>query len=165
MEDSVPDVEDMCADLMADVELLTERVKAEGRNFNPHIEQIYYGQIAQTSGQAKASVIRGRKTFLQLLLEAPAPRVAPPSPALVAAPSAASKFAPSTALVVKAENVTLKTRNKQRQQAPSQWCERYAALNILQSQYKQNQGDDARSQTTTAFNETNKKHYIWINHK
>ena len=56
-----------------------------------------------------------------------------------------------------------KNRNKQRQQAPSQQCERYAALNILQSQYKQNQDDDARSQTTTAFNETNKKHYIWIN--
>ena len=31
MEDSVPDVEDLCAELMVEVELLTERVKAEGR--------------------------------------------------------------------------------------------------------------------------------------
>ena len=90
MEDSVPDAEDLCADLMADVELLTERVKAEGCNFNPNIEQIYYGQLAQTSGQAQVSVIRGRMRFLQRLLDAPAPRVAPPSPALALdAPSAA----------------------------------------------------------------------------
>ncbi len=90
MEDSVPDVEDLCADLMANVELLTERVKAEGCNFNPNIEQIYYGQLAQTSGQAKVSVIRGRMKFLQRLLVAPASRVEPTSPALaLAAPLAA----------------------------------------------------------------------------
>jgi hypothetical protein len=90
MEDSVPDVEDMCADLMADVELITERVKAEGCNFNPAISQIYYERLAQSSGQAQVSVIRGRMKFLQKLLDAPASRVAPPSPALaLAAPSAA----------------------------------------------------------------------------
>jgi hypothetical protein len=105
MEDSVPDVEDLCADLMADVELLTERVKAEGCNFNPAIEQIYYGQLAQTSGQAKVSVIRGRMKFLQRLLVAAASRVAPPSPALaLAAPLAASKIAPTTTSAVKAES-------------------------------------------------------------
>ena len=103
MEDSVPDVEELCAHMMAEVELLTERVQAEGRNLNPIISQMYYGRLAQSSGQAQVSVIRGRKTFLQLLLDAPAPRVAPPSPALaLAAPSATSKIAPTTTSAVKA---------------------------------------------------------------
>jgi hypothetical protein len=90
MEDSVPDVEDMCAELMVEVELLTERVKAEGRNFNTNIEQIYYQRLAISSGQGQVSVIRARIKFLRMLLDAPAPRVAPPPPALaLAAPLAA----------------------------------------------------------------------------
>ena len=106
MEDSVPDVEELCANLMADEALLTERVKAEGCNFNPAIEQIYYQRLAQSSGQAQVSVIRGRMKFLQRLLVAAASRVAPPSPALaLTAPLAASKIAPTTATsAVKAES-------------------------------------------------------------
>ncbi len=57
MEDSVPDVENLFAHLMAEVELLSQRVKDEVCVFNPNIEKIYYGQIAQSSGQAKVSVI------------------------------------------------------------------------------------------------------------
>ncbi len=100
MEDSVPDVEDLCAELMAEVELLTEQVKAEGRNFNPSIEQIYYQRLAQSSGQAQVSVIRARMKFNRMLLDAPAPRVARPSPTLALA---APQFAPSTTSAVKAE--------------------------------------------------------------
>ena len=90
MEDSVPDVEDLCADLMAEVELLTRRAKAEIYDLNPTITEMYYQRLAQSSGQAQVSVIRSRMRFLQRLLDAPAPRVAPPSPALALdAPSAA----------------------------------------------------------------------------
>jgi hypothetical protein len=90
MEDSVPDLEDLCAYLMADVELFTQWVKDEGRVFNPHIENIYYQRLAQSSGQASVSVIQGRIKFLQRLLDAPASRVAPPlSDLALAAPSAA----------------------------------------------------------------------------
>ena len=92
MEDSVPDVEDLCADLMAEVELLTRRAKAEIYDLNLSITEMYYQRLAQSSGQAQVSVIRSRMRFLQRLLVVPAPasRVVPPSPALaLAAPSAA----------------------------------------------------------------------------
>ncbi len=60
-------------------------------------------------------------------------------------------------------NVTSKSQNKQRHQAPSECCEQYEALNNLRSQYEHNQCDDARLQTITALNDTNEKHCIWIN--
>ncbi len=38
-------MEDLCADLMADEALLTERVKEEGRHLDPQYANIYYRQL------------------------------------------------------------------------------------------------------------------------
>ena len=91
MEDSQPDLEELCADLTAQIEDKTDQLQELGRPVDPAFQSHFFTELANKSGNAKLSVLKVRLRYLNSRLEKLASGVAPPLPGReLASPSPAS---------------------------------------------------------------------------
>ena len=69
MEDSQPDIEELCADLTFEIEEKTNECEALGSPVSAQFQALFFSDLAKNSGQARLSLLKGRLRYLNKVLE------------------------------------------------------------------------------------------------